>query len=155
MVHGGFENYMFLAYYPALVAFAVVFSLFWIILAWATVVAVLYSLVSVMTGPGLDLAAGDEKVLMVRVAVMYLMAVGTGLIVRFERTGRQAAMARERQVQRERIEFSQAIHDTTAQTAYMIGLGIEGAMKLAGDSNPKCRRGSRRRPRCPDRPCGS
>ena len=46
-------------------------------------------------------------------------------------------MARERQAHQERIELSQAIHDTTAQTAYMIGLGIEGAMQLAGDSNPR------------------
>ncbi len=46
-------------------------------------------------------------------------------------------MARERQAHREGIELSQAVHDTTAQTAYMIGLGIYGAMRLAGDSNPK------------------
>ena len=46
-------------------------------------------------------------------------------------------MARERQAHQDRIDLSQAIHDTTAQTAYMIGLGIEGAMKLAGDSNPR------------------
>ena len=68
---------------------------------------------------------------------MYLIVVGINLIVRFERVRRQAAMARERQLQRERIEFSQAIHDTTAQIAYMIGLGIDGAMELAGDSNPR------------------
>ena len=35
----------------------------------------------------------------------------------------------------ERIELSQTIHDTTAQTAYMIGLGIHRARELAGDSN--------------------
>ena len=68
---------------------------------------------------------------------MYLIVVGINLIVRYERIRRQAAMARERQVQRERIELSQAIHDTTAQTAYMIGLDIDGAMRMVGDSNPK------------------
>ena len=137
VVRGGFDNYVFLAYYPALVTFAVVFSSAWLTLAWVTVAAVAYSLVSVMTGPGLDLDAGDEKVLVARLCVMYAIVVGISLIVRFERIGRQTAMARERQAHQERIELSQAIHDTTAQTAYMIGLGIEGAMKLAGDANPK------------------
>ena len=137
VVRGGFDTYVFMGYYPALSAFAVVFSSLWLILAWTTVTAVTYSLISAMTGPGLDLDAGDEKVLMVRLAAMYLMVVAISLIVRFERARRQEAMARERRVLQERIELSQAIHDTTAQTAYMIGLGIEGAMKLAGDSNPK------------------
>ena len=38
-------------------------------------------------------------------------------------------------MRRERIELSQNIHDTTAQTAYMIDLGIHRARELAGDSN--------------------
>ena len=44
-------------------------------------------------------------------------------------------MEREGELQRERIELSQAIHDTAAQTAYMIGLGIDSAKQVAGDSN--------------------
>ena len=36
----------------------------------------------------------------------------------FERTRRQAAVERERHLQQERIELSQTIHDTTAQTTY-------------------------------------
>ena len=137
VIRGGFDNYAFLGFYPALGAFAAVFSSPWVVLAWTTTAAVIYSLVSVVAGPGLNFDAGDEKVLMVRLAVMYFTAVGVSLIVRFERARRQAAMDRERQAQQERIELSQAIHDTTAQTAYLIGLGIDGAMKLAGDSNPK------------------
>ncbi len=135
VIRGGFDNYTFLGFYPALGAFAAVFSSLRLVLAWTTMATVIYSLVSVMAGPGLDLDAGDEKVLMVRLAVMYFTAVGVSLIVRFERARRQAALERERQANRERIELSQWLHDTTAQTAYMIGLGIEGAMKLAGDSN--------------------
>ena len=38
-------------------------------------------------------------------------------------------------MQRERIEFSQEIHDTTAQTAYLISLGIHRARELVGKSN--------------------
>ena len=135
--HHGFQDFAFLGYYPALGAFAMVFSSFRFILAWVTSVAVVYILVSVMAGAGLDLGGGDEKELVARLAVMYLVAASVSLIVRLERNRRQAATARERQAHQERIDLSQTIHDTTAQTAYMIGLGIEGAMKLAGDSNPQ------------------
>ena len=136
-VGGRFDNLIFVTYYPALTIFAVAFSSTWLILAWVTVAAVAYSLVSVMAGPGVDIEVGQDHVLLARVSVMYLVAVGISLVVRFERTRRLAAMARERQAHQERIDLSQALHDTTAQTAYMIGLGIEGAMKLAGDSNPR------------------
>ena len=136
-VGGRFDNLIFVTYYPALTIFAVAFSSTWLILAWVTVAAVAYFLVSVMVGPGVDIELGQDHVLLARVSVMYLVAVAISLIVRFERARRLAAMARERQAQQDRIELSQAIHDTTAQTAYMIGLGIEGAIKLAGDSDPR------------------
>ena len=44
-------------------------------------------------------------------------------------------MSRERQARQERIALSQTLHDTTAQTAYMIGLGIHRAKEIAGESN--------------------
>ena len=47
------------------------------------------------------------------------------------------AVERERDLQRERVEFSQTIHDTTAQSAYMIGLGIDTAKAQAGATNPE------------------
>ena len=59
----------------------------------------------------------------------------SNLISGFERSRWRAAVERERALQRERIELSQAIHDTTAQSAYMIGLGIDAAKQVAGDSN--------------------
>ena len=135
--HDGFQHFAFLGYYPALCAFAMVFSSFRFILAWVTTTAIVYTLVCMMIGPGLDIGGGDEQELAGRLAVMYLVPAYVGLIVRLERTRRQEALARERRAQQERMDLSQAIHDTTAQTAYMIGLGIEGAMKLAGDSNPQ------------------
>ena len=135
-VSGRFDNYIFITYYPALGAVAVIFTSFRLNMAWVTATAAAHSVVSFAVGAGLNLDAGDERALAARVTGMFLIVVGVNLIVRFERIKRHAAMARERQVQQERIELSQAIHDTAAQTAYMIGLGIEGAMKLAGDSNP-------------------
>ena len=136
-VNGRFEGYFFVAYYPSLAMFAVVFSSLWLILGWVTAAALIYCLVVVTADPGLDLEMAQEHVLAARLCVMYVVAVGVSLIVRFDRARRQAALARERQAQQEGIALSQSIHDTTAQTAYMIGLGIEGAMKLAGDSDPK------------------
>ena len=88
-----------------------------------------------VVGSGLDLDAGNEEVLVGRLAVMYLMVLGISFITRFERVRWQTSVSRERQLLRERIELSQTIHDTTAQTAYMIGLGIHRARELAGESN--------------------
>ena len=131
----GFEGFLFLAYYPALALFVVVFPSLWLGSAWTTMTAVTYAFVCLKVGLGLDLVAGDEKVLLARLAVMYALVLCVGLVARFERINRQASVRRERALQRERIELSQTIHDTTAQSAYMIGLGIDAAKELAGDSN--------------------
>ena len=131
----GFEGFLFLAYYPALALFVVVFPSMWLGLAWTTMTAVVYAFVCLRVGLGLDLVAGDEKELLARLAAMYAIVLYVSLIARFERTKRQAAVERERHLQRERIELSQAIHDTTAQSAYMIGLGIDAIRQVAGDSN--------------------
>ena len=131
----GFDSYVFVAYYPALALFAVVFTSLWLSLAWTTLTAVAYTFVSLTVGAGLDVTAGDEKVLLGRLAAMYALVLCVSLITRFERMRRQAAVDRERRMQQERIEFSQAVHDTTAQTAYLISLGIHRARELVGDSN--------------------
>ena len=135
VIGGGFKSFTYLAYYPALAMFTSVFTSFWLGLAWTTMAAVAYAVVSVAAGSGLDLDEGDLRVMVARLAAMYAMVLCVSLITRFERTKRQAALERERQMQRERIELSQAIHDTTAQTAYMIALGIHRARSLAGESN--------------------
>ena len=131
----GFDSFAFVAYYPALALFVVVFTSLWLGLAWTTLAGAAYSLVCWTAGAGLDLGAGDEKVLLGRLAAMYALVACVSLITRFERIRRQTAVERERQVQQERIEFSQQVHDTTAQTAYLISLGIHRARELAGNSN--------------------
>ena len=135
VIGGGFKSFVFLAYYPALAVFAMVFSSSLLSFAWTTTAAVAYAVVCLMVGSGLDLDAGNEKVLVGRLAVMYLMVLGISFITRFERIRWQTSVARERELLRERIDLSQTIHDTTAQTAYMIGLGIHRARELAGESN--------------------
>ena len=131
----GFEGFLFLGYYPALALFVMVFPSLWLGLAWTTMTAAVYTFVCLRVGLGLDLVASDEKELLARLAAMYAMVLYVSLIARFERTRGQAAVERERHLQRERIELSQAIHDTTAQSAFMIGLGIDAIRQVAGDSN--------------------
>ena len=133
---GGFQGFMFLAYYPALAVFAVAFTTLWLGLAWTTLVAGLYALICLLIGPGLDFVAGHEKELVVRLATMYTLVLCVGLCARFERLRWRAAVARERALQQERIERSQTIHDTTAQAAYMIGLGLDTAQAQAAAGHP-------------------
>ena len=135
VIGGGLSSYIFVAYYPALAILAVVFSSILLSLAWTTTAGVVYLWVCLVADSGLDVEAGEEKVLFSRLAMMYAIVIGIGLISRFERIRWQAAVSRERQMRKERVELSQKIHDTTAQTAYMIGMGIHRARELAGESN--------------------
>ena len=130
-----FHIYFYVGYYVALALFAVVFTSLWLSLAWTTMVALVYSVVSVTVDPGLDLAAGEEKALIGRIAAMYGTVVCVSLIARFERVRQRRSAERERELHRERTELSQAIHDTAAQTAYMVSMGIHRAIQLADDSN--------------------
>ena len=140
VVGGGFGHYFFhLFYYPVLAGFAVFFTSFRLSMAFVTVVAVVYLAVSLLVGDGIDLGAREEKPLFARIVVMYAVVAVANVISRFERTRWRAAVERERALQRERAELSQAIHDTTAQSAYMIGLGIDAVKQLVGDSNEEIR----------------
>ena len=135
IIGGDFHLFSYVTYYPALALFAVVFASLWLSLAWATMAGAIYAVVSLTVGPGLDFDAGQEKALLFRVVAMYAIVASVSLIARFERVRRQESAERERELLRERIELSQSIHDTAARTAYMIGLGIRKAMRLAGGSN--------------------
>ena len=136
VIGGGFSHYFFhLLYYPVLAGFAVFFTSFRLNMAFVTVVAAFYLFMSLFVGDGIDIGAREEKPLFARVVVMYAVVAVANVISRFERTRWRATVERERALRRERTELSQAIHDTTAQSAYMIGLGIDAAKQLAGDSN--------------------
>ena len=135
-ISGGFSAlFAHLFYYPALAMFAVLFTSLKLNLAWATLVALIYTLVCLTVGGGLDWAAREDVTLVVRLVVMYTVVLAVNLVARFERAGRLSATERERALQQERIDLSQSIHDTAAQSVYMIGLGVDSARSLAGDSN--------------------
>ena len=104
-------------------------------MAWVTITSLVYVAISLTVGDGIDTEAGDEKALLARIAVMYVVVAAVNLATRFERIRWRQAVERERALQRERVELSRAIHDTAAQSAYMIGLGIDTAKALAGDAN--------------------
>lgn len=135
IILGGYSSFAFIAFYPALGLFAVLFPSLWATLGWTSLAVVLYAAVCIWTGGGLNLDLGQEKVLVGRLATMYVVAVGIGTIVRFERIRWQSALSREQQLLKERVELSQKIHDTTAQTASMINLGIHRAKALAAESD--------------------
>ena len=135
VVDGGFDNFLFLPYYPALAAFAAVFTSALLNLTWTTVTASIYVGVSLTVGSGVAFDGINEKMLFSRVLAMFGVVLVVNFITRFQRRRAIAAMEREGELQRERIELSQAIHDTAAQTAFMIGLGIDAAKQVAGDAN--------------------
>ena len=148
-ISNGFSHPFFhLFYYPALAAFASMFSSFRLNMVLVTLVAAIYTVISLTAGDGLDMVSRDEKDLLARIAVMYLVVMVVNFATNFERLRWRQAQERERALeqervalaqalQRERIELSQNIHDTAAQSAYMIGLGIDTARELAGEEIPE------------------
>ena len=138
IAHGGFNSFIFVAYFPAASVFALIGTPTLAFLA-VTILAGMYTAACLTVDPGLNLDTSDEKALVWRIVVMYGMVASVAMICGFERAIRRDAVERERALQRERVELSQTIHDTTAQTAYMIGLGIDAATELAGDSNEELR----------------
>ena len=131
------HSFHHLFYYPALAGLAVLFNSFRLNMVWVTTASVVYVAISLTVGDGIDTEARDEKALLARIAVMYAVVAAVNLATRFERMRWRQAVERERALQRERVELSQAIHDTAAQSAYMVGLGIDTAKALAGDANPE------------------
>lgn len=134
-ISSGFQNSFFVLYYPALAMFAVVFTSSRLSFGVVTLVAFAYAALSLAAEPGVDFALKEEKALYTRIVVMYAVVGAVNLVSRSERIRRREAVERERELQRERIDLSQTMHDTTAQSAYMIGVGLETAIDLAGDSN--------------------
>ena len=131
----GFASPYFVLYYAVLAWFASVFLSVRLNLVWVTMVASIYTVLSLALGDGLDFAAQEEKALAGRIGAMYAVVIAVNLISRYERIKRLEAVEREAELQRQRIELSHTIHNTTAQSAYLIGLGIETAMELADPSD--------------------
>ena len=128
---GGFDSRYFAIYYFAAALFAWLFTSPVLVFSWTTMMGAIYVALCVLVGDGLDLGEQDEKALFYRLLGLYGVAVWVNLITRFERRRRARAVEREGELNRQRIEMSQTIHDTTAQSAYTLGLGLEGAIEQA------------------------
>lgn len=138
VVAGGFSHYFFhLLLYPVLAAVAVTISSLRLNLAWVTAVAVIYLAISLLLGDGIDTDVREEKPLFIRIIVMYAVTISVNLVSSYERARWREAVDRERDLQRDRIALSQNLHDTLAQSAYMMGLGLDTAREMADESNEK------------------
>ena len=138
-ISGGFNSPYFPVYYFAVAVFAYVFTSPRFVLPWTTLVAAIYSVLSFTVEPTLDIAGKEEQHLFYRLLVLYAVAAVVSIIAGLERDSRRKGLERERELQRQRIELSQTIHDTTAQWAYMVGLGVERAMELADETQEDLR----------------
>ena len=143
IIGGDFHLFSYVTYYPALALFAVVFASLWLSLAWATMAGAIYAVVSLKRWARVSISMRVRRRPCSSgwwpcMPSSHPSASSPGS----NGSGGQESAERERELLRERIELSQAIHDTAAQTAYMIGLGIcpQGHEGLAGGSNEELSR---------------
>ena len=83
----GIENPYYVFYYPVLLAFALVFPPR-ATLGFAGLAVAAYAVISLVTGPGLDLAQGHEEVLGMRLVTMATIAVLGTMYWRIQRRHR-------------------------------------------------------------------
>ena len=131
----GFDNPYYLGYYPTLALVAMVCPSLVVGFLWATASAVLYGTLSVFLGSGLDLSAKEEEILAFRIICMYGVVLGVNLMAWRERARRYDSEERQRALLVQGLEMSQLVHDTVAQTAYTMGLGVDTARRIAGEAN--------------------
>ena len=131
----GFYNGHYVLYYPAIALFGVLFSSFVACFICSVLVSLAYVAISLESVPNHVLDGDDETTLLVRILAMFVVIAIVNLMAKYERFRRRDAVAQALELQRQRIELSHTIHDTVAQTAYMIGIGIETSRRLANHSN--------------------
>ena len=131
----GFFNGHYVLFYPALASFSVLFSSFAACLICGSLVSLAYAAISIASVPNQTLDGDQETTLLVRILAMFVVIAIVNLVARYERFRRREAVLQAVELQRERVELSRSIHDTVAQTTYMISIGIETARRLANQSN--------------------
>ena len=127
---GGFNSPYFPLYGLSLAGAAYLFRSVWFIYPWTTLVAGVYCFISLSVEPVMDFSARQELHLFYRVMALYLASVGVTVVSARAAVSARRAMDRVRELHRQRVEISQRIHDTSAQWAYMVGLGTEQATEL-------------------------
>ena len=134
-ISGGFNSPYFVMYYFAVAVFAYVFTSPRLVLPWTTLMAVVYSTLSFTVEPTLGTSPARRSS-----TCSTVWWPCTPSRRRPVSSPAWSGRAGERdwsgggELQRQRIEISQTIHDTTAQWAYMIGLGVEQATEVADET---------------------
>ena len=144
-----FGNSFFVFYYPALLGLSLVFSSRRLSFTAVTLVATAYGALSITLEPGVSYATWEEKVLFIRIAMMFAVVAAANLMTRIERTRRREAVeaemvqsqknlelqkkAQEAELaaQEERSRIAREIHDGVAQSIYALSLNLETCADLA------------------------
>ncbi|MYE05761.1 MAG: hypothetical protein F4Y04_00805 [Chloroflexi bacterium] len=135
-----FQPFVYLGLFPALASVSVAFSSFLFCVVWTSMITAGYAGATLGVATGAGLETPDTATLVAQILMMFAVTFVVNMVTGYERTERLKALEREQGLHRERIELSQRIHDTAAQSAYMIGLGIDNALVLAGDDSTDLRR---------------
>ena len=135
-----FQPFVYLGLFPALASVSVAFSSFTFTVVWTSLVTAGYAGATLGVAAGAGLQTPDTATLVAQILMMFAVTFIVNMVTGYERTERLKALERERELHRDRIELSQRIHDTSAQSAYMIGLGIDNALALAEDGPIDLRR---------------
>jgi signal transduction histidine kinase len=142
----GFDNTLYVLYYPALMAFTALFP-GRIGLTYSAVIVSAYALLSIAFYERFDTASSaDWRELGVRLTTMGAAALLSYLLVKVERQRRLRAVAAEadrqhevqalqqrtldleRAADEERRRLLREVHDGVSQGVYMLSLGLEGAL---------------------------
>ncbi|MCH7984057.1 MAG: sensor histidine kinase [Chloroflexi bacterium] len=147
-----FTNSFFIMYYPALVGLALVTGSRSMSMIFVTAVTGAYASISIFMAPGLVLDNADDRRLVTRIFVMYIVVLLANLIIRAERAKRAEAVEAERARASENLELVTAsqeerlraaeqrfrirreIHDGLAQSLYGLSLNIESIAAQAESS---------------------
>ena len=134
----GFDNPNFLLYFPALLAFTLVFPGWWSFL-YCLAVILAYLFVILFTHAGFD--GGDSvdvKDLVLRLVTLASTVLLANMVVQIERRRRERAVAAERAASQERQRIAEEIHDGVSQNVYMLAINLEALAEAEGraDAGP-------------------
>ncbi len=148
-ITSAFRNTFFPLYYPALLGMSLVATSRRLSFGAVTLVAGVYAAISLTQGEVVDIGIKEERILIIRIAAMYVVVAAGQLITRIERDRRHEAVDAERALaeknlelqreaqeaelaaQAERGRIAREIHDGIAQSIYALSLNLETCVELA------------------------
>ena len=139
----GFDNPNFVLYYPALLAFTLVFP-GRLSFSYAAATMLAYGFIGVLTHSAFDAdEPSDVKSILLRLLTMIATVIIGNLVVRIDRERRARAVAAERAANAERERIQQEIHDGVSQNVYMLAMNLEALADLENQPAEKARRAER------------